>query len=117
MFKKVGDGLLAGLGAIVLTKEKINETTNRLVERGKLTKEEAEKLNKDLQERGETTWQSVEDTMAERMHAGRDRLGLASKDEVANLKERVDELEKKISLMESLVKEMRLNEDKPETPS
>ena len=45
--------LLAALGAVDLSRDKIRQTVDYLVEKGKLSKQEAPKIIEDLLERGE----------------------------------------------------------------
>ncbi len=103
MFKKLGDSLMAGLGAVVLTREKIAEVTQRLVDEAKLTRDEATRLNHELMERGETEWHTLEQELGSRLQAGREKLGFGYRDEIDRLGARVEDLEKKISLLESVV--------------
>ena len=53
MLETLKKGMLAGLGAAVLTRDKILESTRKLVEEGKLSSEDAEKLTEELIKSGE----------------------------------------------------------------
>ncbi|MBW1800047.1 MAG: hypothetical protein JRJ85_04880 [Deltaproteobacteria bacterium] len=48
MFELIKKSLLASLGAAVVTKEKVEKVTRKLVDEGKISKDEAEKLSQDL---------------------------------------------------------------------
>jgi polyhydroxyalkanoate synthesis regulator phasin len=48
LIEMIRKSLLASLGAAVVTKEKVEEATKRLVEDGKISRDEAEKLANDL---------------------------------------------------------------------
>ncbi|MFP5212236.1 MAG: phasin family protein [Acidobacteriota bacterium] len=52
-------GILASIGAVVLTKEKIQEATRILVEEGKISTEEAERLTNELIRNGERQWEEI----------------------------------------------------------
>ncbi len=113
MLKSLGDGLLAGLGAVVLTREKIEEATRKLVEKGRLSRDEAAKLNEELVEKGEGQWKLVEDTIVDRLHAGRERLGIGSQQDVNALLDRVNALENRISVVETRVSEHEASHPAP----
>jgi len=49
-------GLMAGIGAVALTTEKVQESVRKLVDEGKITTEEGEKLVQELVKSGERQW-------------------------------------------------------------
>ena len=59
MLELLKKGMFAGIGAAVLTRDKIREATRKLVEEGRLSSEEAEKLNEDLVKSGEREWEEI----------------------------------------------------------
>jgi len=59
MIDLIKKSLYAGIGAVVLTKEKIQEMTRRLVEDGKITSEESEKLAEEMVKSGERQWEEM----------------------------------------------------------
>ena len=52
MLELIKKSLLAGVGAVVVTKQKVMETTEHLVKEGKLSTSEAEKLSEELVKSG-----------------------------------------------------------------
>jgi len=100
MLKQVSEGLLAGLGAVLLTREKIEEATHKLVAEAKLSRTEATKLNQELVQRGESQWLAFEQAVQERLQNSRGKLGLARQEEVDGLRQRVEALEARLALLE-----------------
>lgn len=101
MFEMIKKSLLASLGAAVVTKEKIQEATLSLVEQGKISSEEAEKLADDLVKSGQREWEEVQTKISEGVRKGMDNLDISSKTEFQQLKARVENLEKRVAMMET----------------
>jgi polyhydroxyalkanoate synthesis regulator phasin len=70
MLEEIKKGLLAGFGAVLLTKEKIDEVSRKLVNDAKLSKEDAQKLTNELIETGDRRWQDLEKTVTENVRKG-----------------------------------------------
>ncbi len=104
MLELLKKSLLASLGAAVITKEKVNNATRHLVEQGKLSKEEADKLAHDLVEGGKRQWEEIEDKLAEVAKKALENLDLAKKTEFQQLVERVENLEKRLTILEDEAK-------------
>lgn len=100
MLELLKKSLLASLGAAVITKEKVNEATHHLVEQGKLSKEEADKLAHDLVEGGKRQWEEIQNKVAEVAKKTLENLDLVKKTEFQQLVERVENLEKRLTLLE-----------------
>ncbi|MBN1849695.1 MAG: phasin family protein [Deltaproteobacteria bacterium] len=100
MLDDVKKGLLTGLGAVVLTKEKIEKIVQKLVDEAKLNKEDARQLQKDLLESGQSQWDRMTDAFSEFTKKATDRLEGSTKKEVHALKEKIDHLEKRVAFLE-----------------
>jgi len=85
--------LYAGVGAAFLTKEKIEELNGELIEKGKLTREEGKQFVDDLIKRSEKAKDELELWINKRVEERVNQLDLATKDEVADLKRQVEELQ------------------------
>jgi polyhydroxyalkanoate synthesis regulator phasin len=85
--------LYAGVGAAFLTKEKIEELNGELIEKGKLTREEGKQFVDDLIKRSERAKDELELWISKRVEERVNQLDLATKDEVADLKRQVEELQ------------------------
>jgi polyhydroxyalkanoate synthesis regulator phasin len=93
-------GLLTGLGAAVVTREKIMAATSTLVREGKISKEDAEKLASDLLEAGRKQWQDIQEMIASSLRGGLETMDIGSHKEIREAKERLENLEKRLSLIE-----------------
>ncbi len=93
MFDLVKKTMLAGVGMAVVTKDKVLESLDELVEKGKLSQEEAAALSEKIVEEGqeETEKAKVEANklFSEMLH----RANLVTKDQYEALAARVTELE------------------------
>jgi len=92
LFKK---GMLAGVGLAVVTRDKVLESLDELVEKGKLTREEAAEMSDKIVQEGKT------ETEKARVEAGKlfnemlHRANVVTKDQHDALAARVTELEGK----------------------
>ncbi len=85
--------LYAGVGAAFLTKEKIEELKGDLIDKGKLTKEEGKQFVDDLIKRSERARDELELWINKRVEERIKHLDLATSDELADLKRKVEELQ------------------------
>ncbi len=83
----------AGVGAAFLTKEKIEELNRELVEKGKMTQEEGKKFVEELIRKSESAKDQLELWISQRVEEKIKQLDLATKDELADLKRQVEELQ------------------------
>ena len=93
MIDLVKKTMLAGIGLAVVTKDKVLESLDELVEKGKLTKEEAAAMSEKIVEEGKT---ETEKAKVEASKLFNDMLHLANvvtKDQYDSLAARVTELE------------------------
>ncbi len=91
---------LAGLGTAVVSTSKVRETMDSLVHQGKLTTEEAERFTQDLCKTGEREMQDIRNQMSETIERMTKGMHLAQAEDVDRLRSRVDNLEKRLSLLE-----------------
>lgn len=100
MFELLKKGMLAGLGAAVLTRDKIREATRKLVDEGKLSTDEAEKLTEELIKSGEKGWEEAGSKLHSSLRKVSDSLEVVRKKEFAELLARVEILERRLSVLE-----------------
>ena len=100
MLGEIKKGLLAGFGAVFLTKEKIEEVTGKLAAEAKLSKEDAERLRKELLDTGEEQWKEVEKSVSGSVRKAVESLNVASRGDVEELKARIDALDKRVKALE-----------------
>ncbi len=97
MLELMKKGLMAGIGVVVLTTEKVQETVRKLVEEGKITTEEGENLARELVKTGQRQWEEVSSTMAEKTKKWSESLEIVKRKEFEDLKERVLTLEQRLT--------------------
>jgi polyhydroxyalkanoate synthesis regulator phasin len=100
MLELLKKSVLAGLGAVVVTRDKIREATKSLVEEGKLSTDEAEKLGEELVKSGERQWEEFNDKFQTSMKKVSDNLEVVRKKDFLELKAKVELLEQRIQLLE-----------------
>lgn len=93
--------LLAGIGAVVLAQEEVEDFVGKLVERGEIAETDGRKLVKDVLERRKKQVQKAEDLLDKRVAEILNRMNIPTKGEIetlsariAALTEKVDELKK-----------------------
>ena len=100
MYESIRNLFLAGLGAAVLTKDKVLELTNHLVEQGKLSSSEAEKMAEDLVEESRRQAKNLGEMLEQGLGKAVEALNLASRPELRELEERVAALEQHLAWLE-----------------
>ena len=83
----------AGLGAAFLTKEKVEELTKDLSEKGKMSQEEGKQFVEDLLRKSEKAKDQLDLWINKRVEERINQLNLATKDEVAELQRKIEELQ------------------------
>lgn len=99
MQESIRNILLAGLGAAVLTKDKVLELTRTLVEQGKISAGEAEKVAEDLVEESKGQAKAWGEKLEQAVAKAVESLNLASREEVRVLEARLARLEVAVSLL------------------
>ena len=102
MLDKIGKGLLAGLGAVLLTKEKVEEVVGKLAKKANLSNEDARRLTDELVETGERQWAEMDKAVTEFIRKSLDKLDVGSRKEMRELKEKVNNLEKRLVRLEQV---------------
>ena len=100
MLELLKRGMFAGIGAAVLTRDKIREATRKLVKEGGLSSEEAEKLTEDLVNSGGREWEDINSKFQSSLKKISENLEVVRKKEFLDLKTRVELLEQRLSLLE-----------------
>lgn len=80
-----------GLGALVMTREKMETLVDELVEKGEVGRDEGKELLNKLMEKGDKTRREIEKTVQDFI----EELNLPSRDEFNELKAEVEKLKKK----------------------
>lgn len=90
LFKK---SMLAGVGLAVVTKEKVLESLDELVERGKLTREEAAEMSDKIVQEGKVETEKARSEASKLFHDMLHRANVVTKDQYDALAARVTALE------------------------
>ena len=92
--------LMAGVGAVALTQEQIEDFVNRLVERGEIADGDARRLVNDVLERRKRTVQDgakrAEQEVDSRIENLLARMNIPSKAEIDALSDKISELSRKV---------------------
>jgi polyhydroxyalkanoate synthesis regulator phasin len=101
MLEEIKKGLMTGLGAVLLTKEKIEESVQKLVEESKLKEEDARKLIDELAGSGQKQAQKMESDLGDVFKKALSGINVARKDEIAELQRQIEAVEVRLSVLES----------------
>ena len=117
MFELMKKTLLAGLGTAVITRTKVKEIMEKMVEQGKITSEEADRYTRELMDNGEKELREISDQISKSLGKLPSTFNLAGKDSLDELLTRVDNLEKRLDLVEdNLVKHVHETQQPQATP-
>jgi polyhydroxyalkanoate synthesis regulator phasin len=100
MLEEIRKNLVTGLGAVLLTKDKIEETTSRLVKEARLSREDADRLADELYQAGQRQWSSMEASIKDAARKALSSMDIGSRQELDKLKAKVDNLQKRVDLLE-----------------
>ena len=88
--------LLAGIGAVALSQEAIEDFVNKLVERGEIAEKDGRKLVNEMREKRKKGTEKAEDEATGRIESILDRMNVPSKADIDALSKKVTELSKKV---------------------
>jgi polyhydroxyalkanoate synthesis regulator phasin len=91
---------LAGMGAAALTKDRIQELVEELVNKGQMNAEEGREVAERLLARSREEARSVLKKADSSLHGAYRELGLGSKQDLDDLAQRVEQLEHRVVLLE-----------------
>lgn len=93
MIELVKKSMLAGVGLAVVTKDKVLESLDELVEKGKLTKEEAAEMSDKIVDEGRTETEKAKVEASKLFNEMLHRANVVTKDQYEALEARVTALE------------------------
>ena len=88
--------LMAGVGAVVLAQEEIDEFVDKLVERGEIAEKDGRKLVADIRERRQQKTQEAEDALEKRIEQLLDRMNVPTKRDIEALSAKISALAEKV---------------------
>ncbi|MGB0334838.1 MAG: phasin family protein [Opitutales bacterium] len=96
MIELVKKTMLASVGLAVVTKDKVLESLDELVEKGNLTKEEAARMSEKIVEEGKVETEKAKTEASRLFNEMLHRANLVTRDQYDELAARVTELEGKL---------------------
>lgn len=88
--------LLAGIGAVALAQEELEDFVERLVERGEIAEKDGKKLVREIMDRRKKQTEKAEDQVAKRVEEILDRMNVPTKSDIEALGEKIAALAKKV---------------------
>jgi len=86
--------MLAGVGLAVMTREKIEETVDELVKKGKLSEKEGKETVEELIEKSKTAKKDLEEKIEKIVTKSLKKLNIPTRDELTEIKKKIERLEK-----------------------
>ncbi len=80
------DLLYLGLGAAFMAKDKIEELLDEIEEKGEISRDEAKRFVEDAKQRAEKEREETENLVKEKVKEAIAEMGIATKDDIAELK-------------------------------
>ncbi len=96
LFEAVRKVLLAGIGAIALAQDEIEEFVNRLVERGEIAEQDGKKLIRELKDKRKKEAQQFQDEVTKRVEETLLHMNIPSKEDIKSLSDKIATLSKKV---------------------
>ena len=93
MLDLVKRGILTGIGIASLTKDKIEELAEKIIEESKLSEEEGRKLVEDLLKQSEEARKNLEEEVKKTVGDALEKLDVPSRKDLEDLKIRIEKLE------------------------
>ena len=107
MLEEIRKALQTGLGAVILTKEKAEEISRKMVKEAKLSKEDANTLKQELLSSGERQWKEMEQSLSAALKKAVRKLDMGKSSELREIREKVENLEKRVEMIEESVMNLR----------
>jgi polyhydroxyalkanoate synthesis regulator phasin len=100
MLDLVRKGVLTGIGLASLTKDKVEELAEKIIEETKLSEEEGRKLVEDLLKQSEEARKNLEEEVKKTVGEAMEKLDIPSRKDLEDLKARIEKLEDQMSVDE-----------------
>ena len=96
MIDLIKKGVLLGLGILAMTKEKAEEIVDELIQKGQATNENRHQLIDDLLSKAQKIETDLENRIKNQVKTTIEKLGIPTKNDIDDLKTKIDTLIKKI---------------------
>ncbi len=94
MFDLIKKTMLAGVGLAAMTREKIEETIDEFVKKGKLSEKEGKEIVEELIEKSKTAKKDLEEKIEKIVTKSLKKLNIPTRDELTEIKKKIERLEK-----------------------
>ncbi len=94
--------LLAGIGAVALAQDEVEDFINKLVERGEIAEKDGRKLMNEVMERRKKNTEKAEDEVSKRVEEILNRMNVPTKSDIDALGEKIAVLTKKVDELKKL---------------
>jgi poly(hydroxyalkanoate) granule-associated protein len=88
--------LLAGIGAVAIAQEEIDDLVEKLVERGEIAEKDGKKLIHEINEKRKHQSKKTEDQVSKRIEDALERMNVPRKSDIDALGEKINELTVKV---------------------
>jgi poly(hydroxyalkanoate) granule-associated protein len=88
--------LLAGIGAMALAQDEVEDFVTKLVERGEIAEKDGRKLVDEILERRKQRMSKAEDEVSKRVEEVLDRLNVPTKSDIEALSKKIQALSRKV---------------------
>jgi poly(hydroxyalkanoate) granule-associated protein len=88
--------LLAGIGAVAIAQEEIEDFVNKLVERGEIAEKDGKKLVREIMDKRKKETEKAEDEVTKRIEDILDKMNVPTKSDIDALGEKITALTKKV---------------------
>lgn len=88
--------LLAGIGAVSLAQDEVEDFVNKLIERGELAEKDGRKLMREIMDKRKKHMEEAEGEIGKRVEEVLDRMNVPSKGDIEALSEKIAALSRKI---------------------
>ncbi len=96
LYESVRKVLLAGIGAVALAQEEIEDFVNKLIERGEIAEKDGKKLIRDLMERRKKQAKEAEQNLDKQVEEVLGRMNIPTKSDIQALSAKINELNEKV---------------------
>ncbi len=96
MMESIKKALLTGIGLAAMSKEKIEEWAKNFAQEAKMAEGEGKKFVDEILKQADEAKRNVEDQVTKFTKNALEKMGLTTKNEVDELKRRLEELERKM---------------------
>ncbi len=94
MFDLIKKTMLAGIGLAAMTREKIEETIDEFVKKGRLSEKEGKEIVEELIEKSKTAKKDLEEKIEKIVTKSLKKLNIPTRDELTEIKKKIERLEK-----------------------